>query len=179
LLFIVFNYLYISKKLRINNFIRATQVRLIGESDEQLGVLSTADALVRAKEAGLDLVEVAPKAVPPVCKILDYGKYLYRQNKLETKHKKQQKQGEMKGIRLSFRIDKHDLETKVSQAKKFLEQRNSIKVALIFRGREAAHSHIAKEKLDFFYDSLKDIAQLDQPPKRQGNTMFMILIPNK
>lgn len=124
-------------------------------------------------------MEVAPKANPPVCKILDFGKYLYRQNKLETKHKKQQKQGEMKGIRLSFRIDKHDLETKIKQARKFLEQRSIVKVALLFRGREASHSDIAKEKLDFFFDSLKDIAQLDQVPKKQGSAMFMILTPLK
>lgn len=130
-----------------------------------------------AQEAGLDLVEVAPKAKPPVCKILDYGKYLYRQNKLERKHKKQQKQAEMKGIRLSFRIDKHDLETKIHQARKFLDQRNSVKVTLLFRGREAAHAHMAKEKLDFFFESLKDIAHLDQEPKKQGHTMFMILVP--
>lgn len=132
-----------------------------------------------ATEAGVDLVEVAPKANPPVCKLMDYGKYLYRQNKIEQKHKKQQKQGEMKGIRLTFRIDKHDLETKIRQARGFLEERSSVKIALVFRGREAAHSDIAKEKLEFFFDSLKDIAHQEQPPKKQGNTMFMVLVPEK
>lgn len=178
-LYIPLNSHFISKQLRTNNQIRVPEVRLIGEDGEQLGVKTLEEALQLAQDAELDLVEVAPKAKPPVCKILDYGKHLYRQNKLEQKHKRQQKQGEMKGIRLSFRIDKHDLETKVKQARKFLEARNSIKVTLVFRGREAAHKDIAKEKLDFFFESLKDIAQLDQEPKKQGHTMFMILVPHK
>ena len=124
-------------------------------------------------------MEVAPKAHPPVCKILDYGKYLYRQNKIEQKHKRMQKQSEMKGIRITFRIDKHDLETKINQARKFIEDHNSVKVTLVFKGREAAYSDIAKEKLDFFHDSLKDIAHTELAPKKQGNTMFMILVPQK
>jgi len=144
-----------------------------------LGVKSLEDALKLAEEAEMDLVEVAPKADPPVCKILDYGKYLYRQNKIEQKHKKMQKQTEMKGIRITFRIDTHDLETKIKQARGFIEDRNGVKVTLVFRGREATHSDIAKKKLDLFYDSLKDIAHMDQAPKRQGNTMFMILVPLK
>ena len=144
-----------------------------------MGVKSLEDALKLAEEAEMDLVEVAPKADPPVCKILDYGKYLYRQNKIEQKHKKMQKQTEMKGIRITFRIDTHDLETKIKQARGFIEDRNGVKVTLVFRGREATHSDIAKKKLDLFYDSLKDIAHMDQAPKRQGNTMFMILVPLK
>lgn len=124
-------------------------------------------------------MEVAPKANPPVCKILDYGKYLYRQNKIEQKHKRLQKQSEMKGIRITFRIDKHDLETKINQARKFIEDRNSVKITLVFKGREAAYHDIAKEKLDLFLDSLKDIAHAEQLPKRQGHTLFMILVPLK
>ncbi len=179
MLSILHNFSYISKHLRTNNQIRVPEVRLIDENGEQLGVRPTEEALRLSQEAELDLVEVAPKANPPVCKILDYGKHVYRQNKLEKKHRASQKQTEMKGVRLTFRIDSHDLETKVKQARKFLEQRNGVKVTLIFRGREAAHSNIAKEKLDFFFDSLKDIAHLDQEPKRQGHTMFMILVPLK
>lgn len=152
---------------------------MIDADDGQLGVKSLEDALKLAQEAEMDLVEVAPKADPPVCKILDYGKYLYRQNKIEQKHKKMQKQTEMKGIRISFRIDTHDLETKIKQARGFIEDRNGVKVTLVFRGREATHSDIAKKKLDLFYDSLKDIAHMEQSPKRQGNTMFMILVPLK
>lgn len=152
---------------------------MIGADDEQLGVKTIEEALQLAKEAELDLVEVAPKANPPVCKILDYGKHLYRQNKIEQKHKKMQKQAEMKGIRLSLRIDQHDLETKINQSRKFLDDHNSVKITMMFRGREAAHADLAKTKLDFFVDSLKDIARVEQAPKRQGNSMFMILVPNK
>lgn len=169
----------ISKHLRINQQIRVPTVRLIGEEDEQLGLKSLEDAMKLAQEAGLDLVEVAPKANPPVCKILDYGKHLYRQNKIEQKHKKMQKTSEMKGIRLSLRIDQHDLETKIRQAKRFLEDRNSVKVMMVFRGREAAHADLAKTKLDFFVESLKDIAHVEQASKKQGNTMFLILAPHK
>lgn len=132
-----------------------------------------------ANEHGLDLVEVAPKAMPPVCRLMDYGKYLYRQNKIEQKHKKMQKQGEMKSIRISFSIDKHDLETKIRQARGFLESRNSVKVLLMFKGREASHSDLGKAKLQQFIEILKDIAQVEEQPKLQGNTMFMILVPLK
>lgn len=152
---------------------------MISGDEEQLGIKSIEDALKLAQEEGLDLVEVAPKANPPVCKLMDYGKHLYRQNKIERKHKKMQKQAEMKGIRISLRIDTHDLETKIRKARGFLDDRNSVKVSLVFRGREAAHHELAKEKLDLFFDSLKDIAHLDQPPKKQGNTMIMILVPLK
>lgn len=144
-----------------------------------MGIKSLEEALQIAQETGVDLVEVAPKASPPVCKILDYGKYLYRQNKLEQKAKKSSKQGELKGIRVTFRIDVHDLETKVKQAEKFLKQHNNVKVTLVFKGREAAYADMAKQKLDFFFKSLQDVAHMDQAPKKQGNTMFMILVPLK
>jgi translation initiation factor IF-3 len=152
---------------------------LIDEEDGQLGIHTLEDALRLAREREMDLVEVAPKANPPVCKLMDYGKYLYRQNKLEQKHKKMQKQAEMKGIRLSLRIDKHDLETKISKARQFLEDRNSVKVQMVFRGREAAHTNLAREKLDFFAKALEDIGQLEDPPKKQGNQMIMIIVPLK
>ncbi len=124
-------------------------------------------------------MEVAPKASPPVCKLMDYGKYLYRQKKIEQKHKKMQKQAEMKGIRLSLRIDQHDLETKIRQARGFLEDRNSVKVQLMFRGREAAHADLARQKLDFFSKSLQDVGQIEEPPKKQGTQMIMIIVPLK
>jgi translation initiation factor IF-3 len=177
LLFI--NIFGISKQLRINRQIRVSSVRLIDESDEQLGEKTLEEALHLASEHGLDLVEVAPKAVPPVCKLMDYGKYLYRQNKIEQKHKKMQKQGEMKGIRLSYSIDKHDLETKIRQAERFLKDRNSVKVSLMFKGREASHAGLGKEKMQMFIDALKEIAQVEEAPKKQGNTMFMVLVPLK
>lgn len=118
-------------------------------------------------------------ANPPVCKILDFGKYQYRQRKIEQKHKRMQKQAEMKGLRLSLRIDKHDLDTKVRQARGFLEDRNSVKVTLVFKGREASHSELGREKLIYFIDGLKDIAQVEEQPKKQGNSMFMVLTPLK
>lgn len=137
------------------------------------------EALQLAEAHGLDLVEVAPKAVPPVCKLMDYGKYLYRQNKIEQKHKKMQKQGEMKGIRLSYSIDKHDLETKIRQAEGFLKSRNSVKVTLMFKGREASHADLGREKMKMFIDALKDIAQVEEAPRKLGNSMFMVLVPLK
>jgi translation initiation factor IF-3 len=154
-------------------------VRLIDEKDEQLGIRPLEEALKLANDAALDLVEVAPKANPPVCKILDYGKYLYRQNKIDQKAKKLQKQGEMKGIRLTFKIDQHDLETKIRQAEKFLKHRSGVKVTLMFKGREAAYADLGKQKLDLFYNSLQDVAHMEQAPKKQGNSMFMILVPLK
>lgn len=144
-----------------------------------MGEKTLEEALQLANEYGVDLVEVAPKAVPPVCKLMDYGKYLYRQNKIEQKHKKMQKQGEMKGIRLSFSIDKHDLETKIRQAEGFLKHRNIVKVSLMFRGREASHADLGREKMQMFIDALKEVAQVEELPKKQGNTMFMVLVPLK
>ena len=132
-----------------------------------------------ARESELDLVEVAPLAQPPVCKILDFGKFLYRQKKIDQKHKKMQKKSEMKGIRLSLRIDMHDIEVKARQANGFLNDRNSVKVTLILKGREAAHADLAKEKLDKFYEHVKDNASLEQEPKKQGNQFIMILNPKK
>jgi len=132
-----------------------------------------------ATERGLDLVEVAPLAKPPVCKILDFGKFIYRQKKIEQKHKRQQKKSEIKGIRLSLRIDLHDIETKAKQARGFLEDRNSVKVTLVFKGREAAHADLAKDKLDKFLEYVKDIASVEQVPKKQGNQLIMILAPQK
>ena len=140
---------------------------------------SLAEALALAEEEGLDLVEVAPKANPPVCKILDYGKYLYKQSKQDQKQKRSQKKNEMKGVRLTFRINDHDLQTKIRQTEKFLKKNNSVKVTMMFKGREAVYTDLAKDKLDLFYKSLQDIAHMELPPKKQGNTMFMILVPLK
>lgn len=154
-------------------------MRLIDEEENQLGVKTLEEALKIAEEHELDLVEVAPKANPPVCKLLDYGKYLYRQKKIDQKHKKMQKQAEMKGMRLTFRIDPHDLETKIRQARGFLEERNSVKVTLVFRGREAAHGDLARQKLDFFAKSLQDVGQIEELPKKQGSQMIMVIVPLK
>jgi len=154
-------------------------VRLIDEAGEQLGIVSVQEALTKAKEVEMDLIEVSPNTNPPVCKIMDYGKYQYRQNKIEQKHKRMQKQTEVKGIRLSFRTDDHDLETKINQAVKFLKDRNIVKVALIFKGREVAYAHLAKEKMDKFAEGIKEYGKIDEGPKKQGYNMIMIISPLK
>lgn len=132
-----------------------------------------------AKEEGLDLVEVSPTVHPPVCKIMDYGKYLYRQKKLDQKHKAMQKSREVKGIRLSLRTDIHDLEVKLNKTREFLGEGNSVKFALIFRGREVTHYDLGLAKMLFLRDSLKEEAKVDQEPKKQGHTLIMILSPLK
>ena len=169
----------ISKNNRINEQIRAPLIRLIDENDEQLGEMSSAEALQMARERELDLVEVAPLAKPPVCKILDYGKFLYRQNKIEQKHKRMKKKTEMKTIRLSLRIDEHDLDVKAKQARGFLEEGNSVKVNLMFKGREMAHEDLGMQKVQAFFDRIKDAAAVEAPAKKQGNSINMVLSPSK
>jgi len=132
-----------------------------------------------ARELEMDLAEVAPNANPPVCKILDYGKYQYHQRKVDTKHKKMQKKAEIKGVRLGFKTGDHDIEVKAKQAKGFLEDGNSVKVTLIFRGRESMYKDLGIEKMKKFYESVKDVATIDMSPKSQGNMLIMILTPNK
>jgi len=125
----------------------------------------------------LDLVEVAPNLHPPVCKVMDYGKYLYRQKKLDQKQRSKQKKSEVKGIRLSLRTDIHDLETKTKKARQFLTDGHSIKIALIFKGRELSHFDLAIEKMQKMINALTDIAKVDQAPKKQGYNLFAILSP--
>lgn len=136
-------------------------------------------ALGLALENGLDLVEVSPQVHPPVCRLMDYGKYLYRQNKQDQKHKAKQKKHEVKGIRLSLRTDKHDLDVKVNHSKRFIDEGNSVKIALIFRGREITHFDLGLDKMTYMKEALKDVAKIDQEPKRQGNNLIMILSPLK
>ena len=130
-----------------------------------------------AEEAEQDLVEVSPKAVPPVCKIMDYGKYLYKLNKVEQKQKKSQIKTEVKGVRLGFNTGQHDLDFKVKRAKEFLGKRNLVKVALILKGREMAYKSIALDKMREFAKSLEEDAVIDSPPKAQGYQITMILKP--
>ena len=136
-------------------------------------------ALSLAKEKDLDLAEVAPNANPPVCKILDYGKHQYHQKKVEKKHRKMQKKTEVKGVRMGFKTGEHDMQVKARQARKFLEAGNAVKVSLIFRGREAAYKHLAIDKMTKFAEGLAEIAKVDTAPKKQGNTLLMILTPIK
>lgn len=147
----------------------------MSEDGEQLGIMSAKDALKMAKEAGLDLVKVAPTAKPPVCKIVDYGKYRYEMARREKEAKKKQKITEIKEIHLSPNIDVNDLTTKANQARKFLEKGNKVKVALRFRGREMAHMATGKEVLDSFFEKLSDIAVVEKPAKLEGRSMIMVL----
>ena len=156
----------------INEQIRDKEIRLIGENGEQLGIMS---AMKMAKEAELDLVKIAPAAKPPVCKIIDYGKYRYEQARKEKEAKKKQKTIEVKEVRLSPNIDVNDLNTKVGAARKFIEKGNKVKVTLRFRGREMAHMQSSKHILDDFAEQLKDVASVDKPPKIEGRNMTMFL----
>lgn len=135
------------------------------------------EALRRAEEKELDLVEVAPLADPPVCKLMDYGTYLYSLKKKEKKARKSVKKTETKTIRLSIRTEQHDLDVKAKQARKFLEDRNLVKVALIFRGREISHQDLGHEKMQTFYQMIEDVCEIEEEPKRQGFQMVMILKP--
>lgn len=152
-------------------------MRVIDEEDQQIGIMAIEKAIAMAKEQELDLVEVAPNAKPPVCKILDFGKFQYRLKKQEQKHKKGQKQGEVKGIRLSIRTDTHDLEVKANKAKDFLLDRNVVKVQLVMRGREFTHSELGYEKMKLFVEMIGDKGKLDEAPKKQGNSIIMTISP--
>ena len=165
--------------LMINEQIRDKEVRLIGEKGEQLGILPLIDALKMAREAELDLVKIAPTAKPPVCKIIDYGKYRYELARKEKEAKKKQKVIEVKEVRLSPNIDTNDLNTKMGAARKFLEKGDKVKVTLRFRGREMAHMSKSRYILDDFAESLKDIATIDKPSKVEGRSMVMFLTAKK
>lgn len=161
--------------LMINEQIRDREVLLIGEHGEKLGIMSAKEAYKMALEADLDLVKIAPTAKPPVCKIIDYGKYRYELVRKEKEAKKKQKVIEIKEVRLSPNIDTNDLNTKTSAARKFLEKGNKVKVTLRFRGREMAHMNQSKYILDEFAESLSDIAVIDKPSKVEGRSMVMFL----
>jgi translation initiation factor IF-3 len=152
-------------------------VRLIGAEGEQFGVLSLRDALNRARESGLDLVEVAPGADPPVCRLLDYGKYMYEQEKKLREAKKQQKHQEIKEIRLRPKTHDYHADFKVKRARRFLEQGMKVKVRILFRAREITHPEIAMQQLDEIASSLADIAVVEQRADMEGRTMLMVLAP--
>ena len=159
----------------INGQIRDKEVRVIGENGEQLGIMSSREAMKLAQEAELDLVKIAPKAQPPVCKIIDYGKYRYELARKEKEAKKKQKTVEVKEVRLSPNIDANDLNTKVNNAKKFISKGNKVKVTLRFRGREMAHMQQSKHILDDFAKLLEDVAVIEKHAKLEGRSMSMVL----
>ncbi|MCQ2508870.1 MAG: translation initiation factor IF-3 [Lachnospiraceae bacterium] len=159
----------------INEQIRDKEVRLISENGDQLGIMSAKEAYLKAQEAGMDLVKIAPMAKPPVCKIVDYGKFKYEQTRKEKDARKKQKTIEIKEVRLSPNIDTNDLNTKVGAARKFLEKGNKVKITLRFRGREMAHMNSSKHILDEFAEQLSDIAVVEKAPKVEGRSMTMFL----
>ena len=159
----------------INEQIRDREVRVISEAGEQLGIMSAREAMKLAEEAQLDLVKIAPKAQPPVCKIIDYGKYKYELARKEKEARKKQKTVEVKEVRLSPNIDTNDLNTKVNNAKKFLTKGNKVKVTLRFRGREMAHVQQSKHILDDVAQMLADVAVVEKPAKLEGRNMSMVL----
>ena len=163
----------------INEQIRDKEIRLIGENGEQLGIMSAKEAFKMAKEAELDLVKIAPTAKPPVCKIIDYGKYRYELARKEKEAKKKQKTVESKEVRLSPNIEANDLNTKVNMAKKFIAKGDKVKVTLRFRGREMAHMQSSKHILDDFAEALADIAVIEKPAKLEGKSIMMVLTEKK
>ena len=159
----------------INEQIRDKEVRLIGTDGEQLGIMSAKEAMKLAIEADLDLVKIAPNAQPPVCKIIDYGKYRYELARREKEAKKKQRTIEIKEVRLSPNIDENDLNTKASAARKFITKGNKVKVTLRFRGREMSHVAQSRHILDDFAAKLADVAVIDKPSKMEGRSLVMFL----
>ena len=163
----------------INEQIKDKEVRLVGSEGEQLGIMSAKDALKMAQDAELDLVKIAPKAKPPVCKIIDYSKYRYEMIRKEKEARKKQKTVDLKEIRLSPNIEANDLNTKVNAARKFLEKGNKVKVTLRFRGREMAHMQSSRHILTDIAEKMSDIAVMEKAPKIEGRSITMVLTENK
>jgi translation initiation factor IF-3 len=166
-----------SKRIRVNMRIRADKIRLIDADGEQLGICSVSSALSKSREAGLDLVEVAPKVNPPVCRIMDFAKYKYEQEKKKREAKKHQKQNQLKEIRLSPRIEEHDYEVKLKHIQKFLEKKHKVKVRLSFKGRELAHKDIGRSVMERVVKDTANIGKIEKPIKNVGRSMIVILGP--
>uniref|UniRef100_UPI004027664A translation initiation factor IF-3 n=1 Tax=Candidatus Scatocola faecigallinarum TaxID=2840916 RepID=UPI004027664A len=162
---------------RINENIRVKEVRLIDENGENRGVVSIREALAIADEAGLDLIEISPQAVPPVCKVLDYGKYKYEVQKRKNEAKKNQKVVEIKELKLRPMIDTHDYEVKIKQAKKFLSQGNKVKFTMRYKGREMSANDMGREVLNNILEDLEGLIKVDSEPKLEGRQMMMIVSP--
>ncbi len=167
------------KRLRINDQIRLSPIRLIGENNEQIGVIETDEGRRRARDAGLDLVEVAPNNKPPVCRIMDYGKWKYAQKKKEQKAKAHAKQSELKGMRLRPKIDDHDLGIKVNKAREFLEDGDKVQFVMLFRGREMAHQNLGYQQMREVVETLADVSKVEAAPKMMGRRMTMVLSPDR
>lgn len=164
-------------KQRINHLIRVPEVRVIGPEGEQLGILKTSEAIRQAQELGYDLVEVAATANPPVCRIMDYGKFKYEQSKKEHRIRQHQKSTHVKEIKLRPRTDKHDLETKVRQIRGFLADGNKTKVTVMFRGREMANKELGFAAIERVMEELKNFGTVESPPRLEGRNLFMVVAP--
>ncbi|MCM1328676.1 MAG: translation initiation factor IF-3 [Ruminococcus sp.] len=166
-----------SKDIQINEEIRDKEVRVIGNDGTQLGVMPSKEALRLAEEKDLDLVKIAPQAEPPVCKIMDYGKYLFEQNKREKEARKNQKVVEIKEIRMFSTIDTNDFNTKVNQAVKFLKAGDKLKVSVRFRKRAIAHPHLGEELLEKFKEACSEAGTVEKPSKMEGRSLVMFVSP--
>nr|WP_223248097.1 MULTISPECIES: translation initiation factor IF-3 [Laceyella] len=164
---------------QVNEAIRAREVRLIGVDGSQLGIKPLREALHLAQEANLDLVNIAPQAKPPVCRIMDYGKFRYEQSKREKEARKNQKIVQIKEVRLSPTIEENDVKTKLNHVRKFLQGGNKVKLSIRFRGREITHQDIGRRILDRLADEVKDISDIERQPKLEGRQMIMILTPKQ
>jgi translation initiation factor IF-3 len=169
----------INKNFAVNEEIREREIRVIADDGEALGVIATKEALRIAEEKELDLVMISPGAKPPVCKIMDYGKYIYEQSKKDKEAKKKQKVINLKEIRVSPKIEEHDVLIKSNNARKFLEEGDKVKITVRFRGREAEYSHVGRKILDNFYSRLEDLCVIEKAAKLEGRNMIMILAPKK
>lgn len=163
----------------MNDDINFEEVRLLDENGEQLGIKKLDEAKAYASENGVDLVCIAPQATPPVCRAMDYGKYRYEQGKREKEQKKKQQVVEVKEVQLSCRIDKHDLDTKVARAQKFLKEGNKVRVCLRFKGREMAHQNLGREVVDNFCQLCSEFSTVDKPPVLEGRQISLFLMPIK
>ncbi len=166
-----------NKELQINEEIRDPEIRVVDVDGTQLGILSSKEAQKLAIEKNLDLVKIAPQATPPVCRIMDYGKFCFEQTKREKEARKNQKIVEIKEIRMSSTIDTHDFNTKVNQAEKFLKSGDKLKVSVRFRKRAVAHPHLGQELLDKFKEAVAEVGNVDKPSKMEGRSLVMFVSP--
>ena len=165
------------KKVNINEHIRATEVRVISDEGDQLGIMPLAEALRTAREAGLDLVEVAPEAAPPVCRVMDFGRYKYQLSKKSAESRKKSSVIEVKEIKFRPKTGEHDYQFKLRNIQKFLAEKNKVKVSMMFRGREIAHADLGQSLLESVLKDMAETAQMEQTPKLEGRSMVMILAP--
>jgi translation initiation factor IF-3 len=167
----------IEKDLRVNERIRISPIRVVDEDGAMLGIMSAEEGRALARERGLDLVEVAATSRPPVCRIMDFGKYKYEQNKKERKARSRQHQQQLKEVKIRPKIERHDLEVKVKSARRFLTEHDKVKVTMMFRGREVTHADLGLKVLERFAEELADVGVIESPPRIEGRNMIMLLTP--